>query len=165
MIDKIYKDISDRLTDKVAAMRWIELEYGQLEIPEENYPVQFPCSLIDINFNECQDELEGNQQVMVQITVRVGIDLYEDLMVIDGAGVPDQAAALEKLQLVIDVHKALHRFETDYMTPLVRTAMTTERRDDGLKVFALVYMAAVKDDSAAKVATIYTGAGLELEKD
>ena len=31
--------------------------------------------------------------------------------------------------------------------------------------FALVYMAAVKDDSAAKVATIYTGAGLELEKD
>lgn len=164
MIDVIYKDVSDRITDKVSAMRWIELEYGQLEIPEENYPVQFPCTLIDISFTECTDETEGNQQVMVQITVRTAIDLYEDLMVIDGAGVPDQAAALERLRLVIDVHKALHKFETEYMTPLVRASLTTERRDDGLKVFSQTYMAVAKDDSAARIATIYTGADLELEK-
>ncbi|MGQ0737649.1 MAG: hypothetical protein ACT4OJ_01190 [Bacteroidota bacterium] len=164
MIDKIYKDVSDRLTDKVATMRWIELEYGQLEIPEENYPVQFPCSLIDISFPECQDETHGNQQVVVQITVRTAIDPYEDLMVIDGAGVPDQQAALEKLGLFVDVYKALHGFETDYMTPLVRTSLMPERRDDGLKVVAQTFMAAAKDDSAARIVTEYTGATLEVEK-
>ncbi len=162
--EKMFLDISQVLSENVTDLRWIDIEAGQLEIPEENYPVQFPCSLIDFVQMEASNELLGNQQLDMFIQVRLGLDLYEDLHMVDGKDAPDRGTALKRLNLITRIHKVLHGFETDYSTPLVRTSITTERRDDGIKVFALIYACAAKDDSAATVVTVQTGTNLKVQR-
>ncbi|MBS1641562.1 MAG: hypothetical protein JSR11_03705 [Bacteroidetes bacterium] len=148
MIDKLFKSIANRLSN-IEELRWIDLEVGQLEIPLESYPVQFPCALIDFPVIDAQQELERNQQLLTTIQIRIGIDLYEDLHMVDGNATPDREAALERLQILTKVHKCLQGYEEDYFTPLVRMNVQTERRDDGIKVFSILYGTVAKDDSAA----------------
>lgn len=159
--EKLYLDLSELLTN-IEELRWIDLEAGQLEIPVENYPVQFPCALIDFPNTEFQDELQGNQQALMVVNLRIGVDLYEDLHMIDGESAVDRGTAVKRLQIITKVHALVHGFETDYSTPLRRSGMQTERRDDGIKVFSLAYMCAAKDDSAADVYTSFTEAALEV---
>lgn len=149
-IEKLYLDVSDRLSC-LSEIVWVELEAGQLEIPEESYPVQFPCVLIDFPDNQYENELEGNQQAILTIQLRLAIDLYEDLHMSDGRHTPDAGTAVKRLSLISRVHRLLHGWDTPYTTHLMRVGITAERRDDGLKVFSLLYACAAKDDTAATV--------------
>ncbi len=164
MIEQLYKDISDQLAAKVPALRWIDIEYGQLEIPTESYPVQFPATLIDFPTVDFENETFGNQQATVNVGVRLALDLYEDFHVVDGQEAPDQETAINRLTIISEVHAALHGFETDYCTPLIRRSLMMERRDDGLKVIGMMYATMAKDDSAAKVYKEITGAAAKVDK-
>ena len=148
-IEKLFLHLSEQLAT-VGEFSWIDLECGQLEIPTETYPITFPCALIDFPSAETQDETLGNQQALPSIQIRVGIDLYEDLHMAEGNAAPDRATAIKRISLITKVHKVLQGYEEDFFTPLSRTGIQTERRDDGIKVFALQYSCAAKDDSAAK---------------
>jgi hypothetical protein len=161
--EKLFLDVSQQLST-IDDLRWIDLEAGQLEIPEESYPVQFPCALIDFPQSDFLNEQHGNQQANMFIQVRIGIDLYEDLHMVDGNDAPDKGTAIKRLQLITKLHQCLHKFETEYSTPLMRTGITTERRDDGIKVFGCMYACCAKDDSAAVVVRTFTGAGFEFTK-
>jgi hypothetical protein len=158
-IERLYLDVS-QLLGTLDEVRWIELECGQLEIPEESYPVQFPCVLIDFPEAQFENETHGNQQGLINVQLRLGIDLYEDLHMVDGRDAPDKGMAIKRLALITRLHKLLHGFETDYSTKLVRTTVSSERRDDGIKVFSLLYGCAAKDDTAADV--FLEGPGLDL---
>ncbi|NNV54543.1 hypothetical protein [Limnovirga soli] len=151
MIEQLFKDVTDRLALQVPELRWIDLEFGQLEIPDEHYPVQFPCVLVDFPDIPFTDEGFGNQQGVVNIQLRLALDLYEDYHIVDGNDAPQRDTAFERLQIINKIHQALHWWEGDYFTPLSRILISSERRDDGLKVFTLVYVSQAKDDSAAKV--------------
>ena len=78
MRTELFKDIADRLKDQVPELKWIDMEWGQLEIPEESYPVQFDCALI--SFPDIPWEQLGLnvQEGLVQILIRIGVDLYSD---------------------------------------------------------------------------------------
>lgn len=159
--EKMYLDLSELLS-AVDELRWIDLEAGQLEMPLQSYPVQFPCALIDFPSTEYQDETHRNQQGIMTIQLRIGIDLYEDLHMIEGATASDRGTAIKRLHLITKIHAAVQGFETDYSTPLTRSSIQAERRDDGIKVFILVYGCAAKDDSAAVRYNQFTGAALEV---
>lgn len=161
--EKLYLDISELLAE-IAELRWVDLEAGQLEIPMEEYPVQFPCGLVDFPSSEYQDETHGNQAGLMNITIRLAVDMYEDLHMIDGATAPDRGAGVKGINIKTKIHQKLHGMETDYSSPMVRTSVQTERRDDGLKVWAINYQCAVKDDSAARLYNSYTGAVPDVDK-
>lgn len=162
-VEKLYLDVRQWLSE-VNDLRWIDLEAGQLEIPEESYPVQFPCALIDFVDAGFENEQRGNQQGLISLVVRVGIDVYEDFHMIDAQSASDAGTAVKRLNLITQIHKALHGRETDYSTPLSRLSIQGERRDDGIKVFAITYGTAAKDDSGAKVYNRYTEATLQVNR-
>lgn len=162
-LEKLFLDIGD-LLGEIQELRWIDIEAGQLEMPTESYPVQFPCALIDFPDSQFQDETHLNQQGLIQVAIRLGIDLYEDLHMIDGNDASDKGTAVKRLNLSTRVHQKLQGFETDYSSPLVRRGIQSERRDDGIKVFQLFYECAAKDDSAAKIYNAYTEAQLHINK-
>ncbi|MDP1812354.1 MAG: hypothetical protein Q8K66_13210 [Sediminibacterium sp.] len=161
--EKMFLDISERLSE-LLDLRWIDIEAGQLEVPMESYPVQFPCALIDFPQSEFQDETHGNQQGLMFVQIRLGIDLYEDLHMVDGNDAPEKGVAIKRLQIITKVHKLLQGFETEYSTPMSRTGIQSERRDDGIKVFVLMYGCAAKDDSAAEVYAMKTGVMVNIVK-
>jgi hypothetical protein len=149
-IEKLFLHLSEQLAT-IDAFAWIDLESGQLEIPLESYPIPFPCVLIDFPVAETQDEAYRNQQAICTIQIRIAIDLYEDLHMVEGNAAPDRAIAIKRLGLITKVHKCLQGYEEDFFTPLCRSSIQTEKRDDGIKVFSLFYGCAAKDDSAAVV--------------
>ncbi|MGN7787406.1 hypothetical protein ACTJIJ_22930 [Niabella sp. 22666] len=158
-IERLFYDISNRLAS-IDELAWIDLEAGQLEIPEESYPVQFPCALVDFVDADPEDELENNQQLKLMIQVRLGIDLYEDLHMAENLPAPDRAIAIKRLSIITKLRKCLHGWESDYFTPWKFTGVTPERRDDGIKVFALRFATVAKDDTAANVYDVVQPLGL-----
>jgi hypothetical protein len=83
---------------------------------------------------------------------------------IDGNRTSDTGMAVKRLNLMTAVHAALQLFETEYSTPLTRATITIERRDDGIKVFSLLYGCAAKDDTGAKRFDIIEGLQLKADK-
>lgn len=148
-MENTFKLICDQLKLKVPELIWIDWDAGQFESPEENYPTPFPAALIDIVSAIPENSTRGNQRLQVTWRVRIGMDIYENYHIAGGTVAPDRNMAVEKLMLIKKVHAALHGFEGTNFSNLVRTGLFTERRDDMLKVFAMDYVCALNDSSAA----------------
>lgn len=149
MIEQLFKDVTDRLS-QVESLRWVDLDFGQLENPGENYAVQFPCALVDIAEVQYQDETEGNQQAVVMLAVKLALDIYEDYHIADGVEAPQRDTAFQRLAMIEEVHKALQGWEGEYFTPLTRVDIVSEKNEDFLKVFSMQYKTQAIDYSAGK---------------
>lgn len=107
MDKQIYLFISDRLKQRVPDLAWIDYDWGQLN--QERPPVQFPCALIDIAFNECKDMAAeaGNNEQMV--TATVALKLAFEPVAGSQVSAPDEVRefALKPLDTIEKVHVAL----------------------------------------------------------
>lgn len=151
MRDQLFIDICDRLDSRVPELRWVDKDWNQLDLPDQSYPIQFDAALISFPEIPWDTHPRGYQDGVVSILVKVAMDMYNDTHIADGVVAPDRALAVEKMQLVNNVHKALHGFEGDYFSKLVRTRSVEERRQDGLLVFNEYYETRLHDTSAAVV--------------
>ena len=61
---EIYSAVEERLTAQVPELLYIDLESGQLE-GQTPPPVDFPCALVDVRFNKCEDQSAKVQQCEV----------------------------------------------------------------------------------------------------
>ena len=151
-MDILYQSIVTRLQNEVPELLWIDMECGQLEFPEENYPVQFPALLIDISETQWSSVGNGVQVGDVTVQIRVAFDIYEDTH----ADAPDIETALQRLQLMNKIHSKLHNFEgkilpdgsDTHFNKMERIRTSSERRDDGLKVFTMLYTLNMRDQHA-----------------
>jgi len=146
MIENLFENIANRLEEQVEALQWIDLDYGQLEISDNNYPCLFPCALIDFPTITYSDET-GSQQGLADIRIRIGSDVYKEDQ--DGcAQAPHRGKASELLQLTTAICEALQEWSGDDFTPLTRYSLQSEKHEDGLKVFTLLFKTVVNDDNA-----------------
>jgi len=176
-MDIIYRSIVKRLQTEIPALRWIDLEGGQLEAPDENYPVQFPAVFIDFPSIQYQSLQRGAQQGNCQVAVRVAFDIYEDF---HGTS-PDMDAAASRLQLLNSIHKALHGYsglaleiiqdgavagyEDNHFAKLVRQSLTSEKRADGLKVYEITFATLIRDRVAMPQITQTTLTDVDVQKE
>jgi hypothetical protein len=157
-MDILYQSIVHRLQSKIASKLWIDLEAGQIDALDDNYPVQFPAIFIDLANCQWHNLGEGHQQGDINIGIRLALDIYADFH----ADSPTLADAAQQLKLLNQVHAALHTFGghvledgnggflDTHFGKLMRTSFNTERRADGLRVFNMTYTTAIYDDYAAK---------------
>lgn len=157
-MDILYQSIVNRLQNNVADKLWIDLEAGQLDALDENYPVQFPAVFIDLANCEFENLSEGHQQGALTINFRIAFDIYSDFH----GDSPALNDAANQLKLINRIHAALHRFsghiiddgsggfEDTHFSPLMRSSFSSERRADGLRVFNLAYTTEVYDEHAAQ---------------
>ena len=162
-MDILYRSIVKQLQTKVTQPLWIDLEAGQLEAMDENYPMQLPAVFIDLANCQWQDLSDGLQMGLMEINIRLAIDVYHDF---HGSS-PTLQDAADQLKLINQVHAALHTFgggiiladdsETVYtdvhFSPLTRTSFNSERRADGLRVFNMTYTTQIYDNHAVPVYT------------
>lgn len=147
-MDQLYKALVQQLKNNVPELLWIDLEQGQLETPEDQYPVQFPCCLISFpNVPAWQSLGNGLQIGDALITFRIAFDIYEDTH----KEAPDMEDALLKLQLINKIHKYLHHFEGEHFNKLERTGSSQEQRPDSLLVFNMQYNTNIRDAHAVPV--------------
>lgn len=147
----LYIALVDRLNEIIGGeLAWLDWDWGQLELPTENYPLQFDAVLIsfpDVQWQDGGKKVQYGDQI---IQVRTAIDVYSDLHTADEVKAPDRNYAIEKMKLASRVFAVLQGFSGEFFTPLKRISGGEEKRDDGLKVFVDLYITNITDTSAAK---------------
>lgn len=115
-MDTILEAIMTRLSDKIPALRFIDIDLEQLQLTEP--PIDFPCALIDvaqITYSSCAP---GRQIANATINVTLGFSL---LGTSDTHATPtDRARAMEHYQIIGQVAEALHGYSNGCFKPLVR---------------------------------------------
>lgn len=135
MNKQIFLDIANRLEDKVATLRWIDWDSGQIDLQTQRPAVAFPACLIDMAYPEIMNTGRYKQTVTANITLRLVFmpqgDTHHKSTVRDDA--------LEVFDVIETIHDALQGWGNTALSDLERISAQAERRRDGLKVYRVVY--------------------------
>lgn len=130
--------LCDQIEQCVPEVRWIDADEGQLNVSGKRPAVAFPCVLIEMNYPQTTALQGGTEKIQAQFTLRVAFE---------GFGTTNSAApehvrerSLERLDILEKIHKAVQWWNYNRLiNPMRRQRVTTERRQDGLKVYDMVY--------------------------
>jgi len=130
---------------KVYGIRYIDEDWGQLDDYSPNFPVQWPCALIDVSAitysNLGQDVLRipnNRQQGEAQLTVKIANLKLTNSSVMAPGTQQQEAAVIHQLRQ--QVHNKLHGFRPYAKAgKLIRVSMQRIRRDDGVQMYEITY--------------------------
>lgn len=138
---QLLMDICDKIDQDVTDIKYTDIDFGQLST-QARPAVAFPCCLVDTTYGKCEDATGEDQQVTATISVRLAFLAFG----VTHAGSTDRTAALTAFDTIKKVHKALQGWDNDgAFDPLTRMSATTEKRNDGLRVFRITYQASFID--------------------
>jgi len=129
----IYLAIMAQLKEEVPALRWIDLDCGQIDNQRERPAVAFPCAIISIALNNCEDLHKTAQLCRATVSVRIAQNQPVNRTNSE-AKEEIRETALEKYDLINKVINSLQGFDTSEFNPLSRRGQSIERRTDGLFV-------------------------------
>jgi hypothetical protein len=161
-MDVLLQDIQDRLSSQVTELQYVDENWGQLDDYSPNFPVKFPCALVD-----CFTANYENMGNLVQQGVATIQILIADIKISNSsAKAPDGQKTKSKSFYVLmkAVYKALHGYSGhDFYSALIRTSERRIPRDDGTRVHEMLFTVQIKDVIAkrptitAAVAPVITG--------
>ena len=99
----VYKELSELLRS-IEGLKWVDWDFGQLAMPQKDYPVPLPAALIsfgDFTFDDLPDRVqEGEVTIYIDLYLRRAGDLQ--------ATSPKQAETLQQLELLDAISSRLH---------------------------------------------------------
>lgn len=141
----IYTAVMARLKEKVPALRWIDLDTGQLETSDRP-PVAFPCALISISIPSAKDVTDTVQECSARIKVRLAFDQPTKTDSATPTAVLQQS--LNPYDVISEVYAALQGFYTANFDSLSRTRQDRETGRNGLFVYSLEFSTTFTDETA-----------------
>lgn len=146
--------ILDNIKEKLAetpGLNYIDMDYGQLDDYSPNFPVKWPCALLDISqaaySNVGQDTArlpKNRQQAEAELTVTVAnlkltntsrnapTQQKQDANIIHG--------------IIQHIHGLLHGYTpSEVAGPMIRQNMQRIRRDDGVQEYRISYAFALNN--------------------
>lgn len=146
----IYTAIIARLTEKVPALKWVDMEKGQLKKTSDGQKpsVAYPCALISITIPKCKDITDTIQDCTAVVGVLLAFDPY--MMARTSAQADEQVRDqhLEPYDLIADVYSALQGFGTDNFNPLSRTSQSEVSTNDKLFCYKITFGTQFEDVTA-----------------
>lgn len=140
MDKELFIAVCDRLKSKAPSLRWIDAEDGQLS-SSERPSVAFPCALVDMSYVDCRTipGSFGNQRVKANITIRVAFQKVSATNT--DAPTEVRFRALGYYDVLREIHKKALQWWNGggLFNPMCRLRCIPEKRNDGLKVFTMVY--------------------------
>lgn len=150
-MNQLLLDVQQRIVDYVPVVKYVDEDWGQLDDYSPNFPVKYPCVLVD-----CYSADYSNLGNLVQqgnCTIRL---LIADLRLSNSSNAAPNSQK-EKNASFYDTMKSIytalhgwHRVGGNY-TKLIRTAERRIKRDDGLKVHEMLFSVQIKDITAKPV--------------
>jgi len=142
-MDILLIDIQERLIAEVAALKYVDEDWGQLD--SSNFPFQWPCALIDC-FNADYSNTGSNMQLgLVTIRLRVA-----DIKLSNGSTSEEQKnSSLSFYVLLKAIFKALQGWAAhDHYSRLIRVNEKRTKRDDGVREHEMYFTCQIKDTTA-----------------
>lgn len=161
----IYPQIANRLRNKVAALRTIDYDFGQLANPEEAYPMDYPAVLISVEsakWNEVGQKVQKGSLV-IAVTVAILPTIFNT-----GQSSPELYKYPYMMQPVNDVFKAIRGYkggeiingieedenievQGSAFTGLLRTDTLRMKRYDTIQAYTHLFKCEITDESAQPV--------------
>lgn len=142
-------DIKNRLSNTQTRSRYIDEDWGQLDYYSPSPPTKWPCILVDLGDAQWENEGELVQIGRAQVLIRVADIRLSNTN--SRAPESQRNKAAEILDLLTDIHKALHGWTGDTMNgPMTRRSTRRMKREDGIREFVMVYDMQLVDDSAMR---------------
>lgn len=144
MNKQLFIALCDLLENQVPEVRWIDADEGQLNASNQRPPVAFPCVLIDMTYPQTEAMNATAEKIRVQFSLRIAFEGYGQTSSAAPGSVRERA--LERLDILEKIHRTLQWWNCDrQINPLRRQRVTTERRQDGLKIYNMTYESAFID--------------------
>jgi hypothetical protein len=141
----IYNEIITRLKAEVPALKWIDMNIGQLDTIERP-ALMWPCALISIKIPRAKSLTDTLQDCTAQITITLGFDRPERT----SANAPNEQrnAGLAAYDTIADVYAALQGWGTPYFDSLNRTNQGDGNIKNGVFRYPIVFTAEFEDATA-----------------
>ena len=146
-MEEIFIAIMERIAQMMPELSYIDEDYGQLELTEEqdSYPVTFPCVLIGNAESDWNDIGYGVQKSQSLVTVRLAIDCYDDTHYMSGT----YQKVRERMLKAKELYQALQEFQcTEEASPLVRVKSRDYSLPGNIKVYETMFSFTLHDESA-----------------
>lgn len=151
----LYNEVLLRLKDKAPLLQYIEQDFQQLENYEMRPPVKWPCALIEVdNFSFTDAGNELKQMATGILQVRIGQVAYSPSSGYTVQQIRDKALAFYETEQ--QIYAALHGWNPEGFSKLLRRAAALEARNDDLRVRVLRFEVNFEDTTNAKVRTPLT---------
>lgn len=151
MNSEVFSKIQECL-NKVSILKHVGEDWGQLDNYGERPPVSFPCCLYDISKETYTDASGRMQQVVGEVMLRIAAIPPRNT----SSRAPDNAMPLNVFSMLNDVYKAVQGVSGETFSPLTRTLMAREHRDDGVREYVMCFKYSSTDTSACKTTTKVT---------
>lgn len=135
----------------IPGFKYVDEDWGQLDYYSPNFPVQWPCALIDITNAAYSDvgkdrNKDPQQRQMADCYLTLSI---ADLKLTNSSGhapKPQKDNARSIWQLIEAAHTALHGWNPEVFSgKLIRRGMQRVKRDDGVQEYRLTYSFSITD--------------------
>jgi hypothetical protein len=154
----VFPVLADRIAEQLPGV-WVDLDQDQLQPENEalDYPLPYDSGVVLISFEEVEwsDQAAGLQQGDALIRFTLARQVVQDTYQLSG----QRAAAMQQLQLLTDLHKALQHYAGDGKNfgALVRTNSRKEQFSrPGLWVYSMAYKCRLYDADGYQVPEVAT---------
>ena len=158
----LYEQLIARIKDQVPSIRYINQDLGQLENynPSTGRPsVTYPCILIDFDNFTANDLGEAAQTLEGEVIIRLALDTWTNASSLSSPELREKS--LKYFDVEFDIYRSLSRWSADslyddnneliaHYGALSRTATSTEKRDDGLRVRVIKFQTSIEDYSVTE---------------
>ncbi|WP_346236142.1 hypothetical protein ABDK00_016955 [Niabella insulamsoli] len=159
-MDILIKDIQNRLSAEIPALKYVDEDWGQLDDYSPNPPVKWPCALIDINHVLYSNA--GRHSQLGEATITISVADIKLTNSSSKAPAGQKQKQTDYLQLIKSIHIALHGWHGhNHYSSLIRTIFKRVKRDDGVRQHLITYTCQIQDTDSVKP-TIKVPAALEL---
>lgn len=141
----IYQAIIARLADQVPALKWTDMNIGQLDSAERP-AVMLPCALISIKVPKALSLTDTIQDCEAQLTVTLAFDVPERTS--GNAPADKRMKGLAAYDVIADVYAALQGWGTQYFDSLNRTGQGDGSIKNGIFRYP-IYFSVQFDDYTA----------------
>ncbi|MBP4139639.1 hypothetical protein [Flavobacterium geliluteum] len=129
----------------IAALQYIDEDWGQMDSYSPNPPTKFPCALIDItslNFSNIGKDNSANP-INRQLADGTITFILADIKLSNTSHRAPQSQkdnAWTIWTIIEDLHKTVHGWKpTEVSGALMRTGLKRIRRDDGIQEYQITY--------------------------
>lgn len=159
-MDTLLKDIQTRLVE-IPALKYVDEDWGQLDLYGTHPPVQFPASTIDIVQGDFSNQGKLIQSGLIQVKVKIADQKLTNTSARAPQGQKDNAFAI--YATIKLVHQKLHGWAGSlHYSKLIRKSLRKYFTQDGLRIFEIIYTTELTD-AGAMPATVISPATVNIQ--
>lgn len=151
-MDTVISTAQARLIAQVEALKDVNEDWGQLDNYSPNFPVKWPCALIDVLDVQWSNTGKKIQMGLAQIRVKIADLRLSNSSKAAPSGQKDKSNSF--YILTQQVYSALHGWRgADHYSAFIRISERRVQRDDGVKEHWMIFTTEIKDISAMAAMT------------